>query len=141
MSCVCGTGRSQQLSKPTSMNTAWRRLAPSTACKATGQTGLCPLEEFVARDPNRKIFDRLIKLHPGLVMAYLNPDGRRVAIYRSPRWKTKREYRWTVYAKNWRITHASTEGYKNLKKALANASMPSALPPVPELGNGILFRP
>lgn len=79
-------------------------------------------------------------------MAYLNPDGRRVAIYRSERKRGKPgtrmprpEFRWTVYGKNWKVTHASSEGFRNLKHALTNASTPTAIPPVPELGNGVFW--
>lgn len=97
---------------------------------------------------------QLRKLHPLLKQVYFNPDGRTVVIYRKSAWRkgdklTKRgksfrmklvnEYRWTVYASNGWVVAASTEGYRNLKAALKNASMPTPIPPVPELGNGIYW--
>jgi hypothetical protein len=101
------------------------------------------LEEFVAKDPNARTIARLRELHPALVLAYLNPDGRKVAIYRSNRGRTNGappNFRWTVYSPNWKVTHASTEGFRKLSHALQNASAPTALPPVPELGSGILIK-
>ena len=90
---------------------------------------------------------RLKELHPDLTEYYLNPDGRKVAIYRVRGRRnrktgkiTRPDLRYTVYAKNWNVIHASTEGYRNRKALLSNASQPAPIPPVPELGNGVHGR-
>jgi uncharacterized protein YegP (UPF0339 family) len=67
---------------------------------------------------------------------YLNPDGRIVAFY-TKKAKGKTDWRWSVYARNGKLTHASTEGFRNHAYCLKNASAPTAVPPVPELGAGI----
>lgn len=97
-----------------------------------------------------KSIARLRKLHPDIHLVYFGTDGRVLVIYRQRTWKRNNikkrvavkqvsEFRWTVYRKG-RITHASTEGYRSLNRALANASMPSPIPPVPEIGTGIVIR-
>lgn len=97
------------------------------------------------RDPNARTFTRLQKLHPTLVMAYLNADGRKVAIYKTnpirPRGERlpAPEFRYTVYGKNWKVVDASHEGFRKMKHLIARISLPAPMPPVPELGSGILW--
>jgi hypothetical protein len=97
------------------------------------------------RDPNARTFTRLQKLHPNLVMAYLNADGRKVAIYKNSPLRMKRgkrptpEFRYTVYGKNWKVVDASHEGFRNMKHLISRISLPAPMPPVPELGSGILW--
>lgn len=73
---------------------------------------------------------------------YLNPDGRKVAIYQSRKGRRKAakpEIRYTVYGKNWKVVDASHEGFKNLQHAIANVSRPAPMPPIPELGSGVYW--
>jgi hypothetical protein len=44
-----------------------------------------------------------------------------------------------VYGKNWKVVDASHEGFRNMKHLISRISLPAPMPPVPELGSGILW--